>query len=101
MRGLDGVYLLSYNARDEALVAAHPPRYASGVREVSTAGAPGVPERCLLRRTWHIVCSIKTTAILLAAVTTISLLGTLFPQLPVETRLYAEPTSRACALAPS
>ena len=32
-RVLDGVYLLSHNARDEALVAAHPPRYASRVRE--------------------------------------------------------------------
>lgn len=100
-RVLDGVYLLSYDARDEALVAARPPRYASGVRELSTAGAPGVPERYLLHRTWHIVCSIETTAILLAAVTTISLPGTLFPQLLTETCLDAEPTSPARALAPS
>ena len=100
-RGLDGVYLLSHNARGEALVAAHSPRYASGVREVPTTGAPGLPERCLLRRTWHIVCSIKTTAILLAAVTTISLPGTLFPQLPAEKRPDAEPTSPARAFAPS
>jgi len=99
-RVLDGVYLLSHNARDEALVAAHPPRYASGVREVPATGAPGVPVRCLLRRTWHIVCSIKTTAILLAAVTTISLPGTLLHQLPTEKRPDAEPTSPARALAP-
>jgi hypothetical protein len=100
-RVLDGVHLLSYDARDEALVAAPPPRYESGVRELSTAGAPGVPERYLLHRTWHIVCSIETTAILLAAVTTISLPGTLFPQLLTETCLDAEPTSPARALAPS
>ncbi len=57
---------------------------------MSPTGAPGIPGRSPIRKAWHIVCSIRTTAILLATVTAISLLGTFFPQLPAETSLEAE-----------
>jgi cytochrome c biogenesis protein len=57
---------------------------------VSPTGGSVISGRSPIHKVWHIACSIRTTAILLATVTAISLLGTLFPQLPAETSLQAE-----------
>jgi cytochrome c biogenesis protein ResB len=59
------------------------------VREVSTSAAAGTEGRYLVRRAWRIICSIKTTVVLLTAITLLSLLGTVFPQLTSE--VHADP----------
>ena len=56
---------------------------------MSTSTAAVTGGRYLLRRAWRIICSIRTTVVLLAAITLLSLLGTVFPQLTFE--VHADP----------
>jgi len=55
-----------------------------------TTHAPGTLWTRLVLRAWRTACSIKTTTVLLAALTVLVLLGTVFPQLTAEVQADEE-----------
>ena len=55
-------------------------------RQLPTTSAPRTHRTRLVLRAWRTACSLRTTTVLLAALTVLVILGTAFPQLTDETR---------------